>query len=102
MCESIQNEHHCSKNTTASGSNRCQWVNPDGAKANCNDMTSLVPALVADVQTWSGQLVTPLNNTINFKIIFKTAETAPYIMKVKDLISWSGTGTEAFCGPKQL
>ena len=65
-------------------------------------MTSLVPTLVPDLEAKSGNLITLLNNTIKFKLIFKTPESEPYIIRVSDFISWRATGIESFCGPKQV
>lgn len=44
--------------------------------------------------------IQPLNDTINFKLIFKTTDQKPYITLMKDFLFWNGVQNEEFCEPE--
>lgn len=72
-------------------------MNENGIAANCELVTSLEPSLVDNAET--KDMITVLNDTINFKFVIKTVDPMPFSLNMQDFLIWKGIGNEAFCEP---
>ena len=70
-----------------------------GVSSNCEFVTSLEPQLVENTET--KDMITVFNETINFKVLFKTTDTLPFSLSMPNFLIWKGTNNEAFCEPWQ-
>ena len=75
----------------------CQWKNSKGASTDCFGTTTLKPKVVKNAKTEG--ILHALNDTIQFKFVFKSADQSPFEINWHEFLVWKGEGNADFCDP---